>query len=131
MAIGWMTALKIIPWADVLESAPHIVKAAKRLFSATKADASIFAESSAGSSTSAAGNSLANLDKRIRLIETRIVELSDEQKSSTELIKSLAEQNALIVEVIEVFRVRVKLLFIACITLIGVVTALVFWLVMG
>ncbi len=135
MAIGWMTALKIIPWADVLESAPHIVKAAKRLFSATKADASIFAESSAeastGSSTSAAGNSLANLDKRIRLIETRIVELSDEQKSSSELIKSLAEQNALIVEVIEVFRVRVKLLFIACISLIGVVAALVFWLVMG
>ena len=135
MAIGWMTALKIIPWADVLESAPHIVKAAKRLFSATKADASTFAESSAesstGSSTSAAGNSLANLDKRIRVIETRIVELSDEQKSSTELIKSLAEQNALIVEAIEVFRVRVKLLLIACISLIGVLAALVFWLVMG
>ena len=135
MAIGWMTALKIIPWADVLESAPHIVKAAKRLFSATKADASTFAESSAksstGSSTSVAGNSLANLDKRIRLIETRIVELSDEQKSSTELIKSLAEQNALIVEAIEVFRVRVKLLLIACILLIGVLAALVFWLVMG
>lgn len=135
MAIGWMTALKIIPWADVLESAPHIVKAAKRLFSATKADASTFAESSAesstGSPTSAAGNSLANLDKRIRLIETRIVELSGEQKSSTELIKSLAEQNALIVEAIEVFRIRVKLLLIACISLIGVLAALVFWLVMG
>ena len=36
MAIGWMTALKIIPWGNVLESAPHIVKAAKHLFSATK-----------------------------------------------------------------------------------------------
>lgn len=129
MAIGWMTALKIIPWADVLESAPHIVKAAKRLFSATKADASTFAESSE-SSTSTGDNSLANLDKRIRLIETRIIELSEEQKSSTELIKSLAEQNALIVEAVEVFRVRIKLLLTVCVLLMAVLAGLVFWLVM-
>ena len=132
MAI-WMTALKIIPWADVLESAPHIVKAAKRLFSATKADASTFAESSTESSTessaSTAGSSLANLTKRVRLLEARFVELSDEQKSSTELIKSLAEQNALVVEAIEVFRVRIKLLLTVCIALIGVLGSLVFWLV--
>ena len=132
MAI-WMTALKIIPWADVLESAPHIVKAAKRLFSATKADASIFAESSTESSTESsaatAGSSLANLNKRVRLLEARLVELSDEQKSSTELIKSLAEQNALVVEAIEVFRVRIKILLTLCIALIGVLASLVFWLV--
>jgi hypothetical protein len=128
MAIGWMTALKIIPWADVLESAPHIVKAAKHLFSATKADASTFAESSSESSTG--DNSQINLNKRIRLVETRILELSDEQKSSTELIKSLAEQNALIVEAIEVFRVRIKLLLTICILLMGVLAGLVFWLAM-
>lgn len=129
MAI-WMTALKIIPWGDVLESAPHIVKAAKHLFSATKTDASGFTEAP----SSSAGDGLANVDKlskRVRLLETRIVELSDEQKSSTELIKSLAEQNALIVEAIEVFRVRVKILLIACILLLGVLAGLVFWLMMG
>ena len=129
MAI-WMTALKIIPWGEVLESAPHIVKAAKHLFSATKADAGSFAEAP----NSSAGDGLANrdkLDKRIHLLETRIVELSDEQKSSTALIKSLAEQNALIVEAVEVFRVRVKILLIACISLVGVLAGLVFWLMMG
>ena len=129
MAI-WMTALKIIPWGDVLESAPHIVKAAKHLFSATKTDASGFAEAP----NSSAGDGFANADKlnkRVRLLETRIVELSDEQKSSTELIKSLAEQNALIVEAIEVFRVRVKILLVACILLVGVLAGLVFWLMMG
>ncbi len=129
MAI-WMTALKIIPWGHVLESAPHIVKAAKHLFSATKADASSFAE--AGNSS--VGDGFANsdkLDKRIRLLEKRILELSDEQKSSTELIKSLAEQNALIVEAVEVFRVRVKILLIACISLVGVLAGLVFWLIVS
>lgn len=126
----WMTALKIIPWGEVLESAPHIVKAAKHLFSATKADARGFAETP----DSSAGDGLSGvdkLDKRIRLLETRIVELSDEQKSSTELIKSLAEQNALIVEAVEVFRVRVKILLVACISLVVVLAGLVFWLMTG
>ncbi len=129
MAI-WMTALKIIPWGDVLESAPHIVKAAKHLFSATKTDASSFAEAP----NSSTGDGLANLDKldkRIRLLETRVVELGDEQKSSSELIKSLAEQNALVVEAIEVFRVRVKILLVACILLVGMLAGLVFWLVIN
>jgi len=126
MAIGWMTALKIIPWGDVLESAPRIVKAAKHLFSSANADSGNFA----GASNSPAGDGFANLDKRTRLIEARIIELSNEQESSTELIKSLAEQNALIVEAIEVFRVRVKILLIACISLVGALAGLVFWLVM-
>ena len=127
MAIGWMTALKIIPWGEVLESAPHIVKAAKHLFSTTKADAGGFAESE----NSQAGDGLASLDKRIRLIEARVVELSNEQESSSALIKSLAEQNALIVEAIEVFRIRVKILLIGCILLVCMLASLVFWLIMG
>lgn len=127
MAIGWMTALKIIPWGEVLESAPHIVKAAKHLFSKTRADADGFAESP----NSQAGDGFASMDKRIRLIEARIVELSNEQESSSALIKSLAEQNALIVEAIEVFRIRVKILLIGCILLVCMLAGLVFWLIMG
>ena len=126
MAI-WITALKIIPWGSVLESAPHIVKAAKQVFSAAKSDSSSFAEVS----SSPTGDGSVNpdkLDKRIRLLEAKIIELSNEQRASAELIKSLAEQNALIVEAIEVFRVRVKILLIACISLVGVLAGVVFWL---
>ncbi len=50
------------------------------------------------------------------------------RETSAELIKSLAEQNALVVEAIEVFRVRVKILLIACISLVGVLAGVVFWL---
>jgi hypothetical protein len=123
MAI-WMTALKIIPWGSVLESAPHIVKAAKHLFSETKTDTSGF--SAAASSPASTGP--ANQDKRVRLLEAKIAELSDEQRSSAELIKSLAEQNALIVEAIDVLRVRVKLLLIACVSLLAVLAGVVSWL---
>jgi hypothetical protein len=130
MAFGWMTALKIIPWGSVLESAPHIVKAAKQLFSAVKTDTSGFS-AERGSSGDDGTVSLEKLTKRTRLIEAKLVELSDEQKSSAELIKSLAEQNALIVDAIDVFRVRVRILLIACIFLITVLCGLIFWLVIN
>ena len=122
MAI-WMTALKIIPWGSVVESAPHIVKAAKHLFSATKKNTSGF--STADWQT---GDAPTSLDKRVRLLEAKLVELSDEQRSSAELIKSLAEQNALMVDAIEVFRVRVKILIIACVSLVGGLAGVIFWL---
>ena len=122
MAI-WMTALKIIPWGSVVESAPHIVKAAKHLFSATKRNTSGF--STADWQT---GDAPTSLDKRVRLLEAKLVELSDEQRSSAELIKSLAEQNALMVDAIDVFRVRVKILFVACVSLVGGLAGVIFWL---
>jgi hypothetical protein len=125
MAIGWMTALKIIPWGNVLESAPHIVKAAKHLFSATKAGEDVYA------SASDAGRreGLASLDSRIKLMEERIAELRQEQQSSAELIKSLAEQNALIVEAVEIFRMRLKIVLVTSIILLVSLTGLVFWLI--
>ena len=69
--------------------------------------------------------------KRTRLIEAKIVELSNEQKSSAELIKSLAEQNALIVDAIDVFRVRVRILLIVCVLLIAILCGLLLWLAMN
>ena len=124
MAISWMTALKIIPWGNVLESAPHIVKAAKHLFSATKADRDDYASTP----DSGRRDGLANLDNRIKLMEERIAELRQEQQSSAELIKSLAEQNALIVEAVEIFRIRLKIVLVTSMILLGILAGLVFWL---
>lgn len=105
MAIGWLTALKVIPWGDVLEAAPHIVKGAKRLFATTKEDA----PGPPVISTSGS-DKFTNLDIRIGQIQA-------EQESSAELIKSLAEQNARVVEAIEVLRIRTKVLMLACVLL--------------
>ena len=120
----WMTALKIIPWGSVVESAPHIVKAAKHIFSATKRNAS-------GSSVAPDWDTSdvpVSLDKRVRLLEAKIVELSDEQRSLAELVKSLAEQNAVMVEAIDVFRVRVKILLVAFVLLATGLGGVLFWL---
>jgi len=129
MAFGWITALKIIPWKDVIESAPHIVKAARNLYAGAKANTSnpsdVPDSSSDITNSEVSGNSASNLRK----IELKIQHLSDEQESSVELIRSLAQQNARIVEAIELLRVRTKILLITCILFGGMLAGLVFWLI--
>jgi hypothetical protein len=128
LAIGWLTALKIIPWGDVLEAAPHIVKGAKRLFASTKGDASgAPAISSLPGNAASESDKFANLDNRVRQIQAKLDELDAEQKSSAELIKSLAEQNARVVEAIEVLRIRTKVLIVACVSLGIALAALALW----
>jgi len=129
MAFGWITALKIIPWKDVLESAPHIVKAAKNLYAGTRTNASNPSETPDSPTSTSDSESLGSLNPRLYKIEAKILELSDEQESSVELIKSLAKQNARIVEAIEVLRVRTKILLITCISFGGMLAGLVFWLI--
>ncbi|MDP1644881.1 MAG: hypothetical protein Q8L71_05185 [Thiobacillus sp.] len=128
LAIGWITALKIIPWGDVLEAAPHIVKGAKRLFATTKDNAAGDPViSPAPSSASSENDRFANLDNRVLQIQAKVDELGAEQKSSAELIKSLAEQNARVVEAIEVLRIRTKILIIACVSLGIALAAFTLW----
>lgn len=128
MAISWMTALKMIPWSNVLESAPHIVRAAKRLFAAAKAD-KVERDAFTPSSSVTGADDGTQPNKRIQVMEAKIAELREEQKSSAELIKSLAEQNAFIVEAIEVLRVRLKVVLIVCICLLAASAGLVIWVV--
>ena len=36
MAVGWMSALKLVPWGDVIEATPQIMQAARKLISNTR-----------------------------------------------------------------------------------------------
>ena len=108
MAFGWITVLKIIPWKDVLENAPHIAKAAKNLYAGTKNNnSSGTADSSAPKSDS--GNKESR-DSRLHEIEREVLDLNS-------VVRSLAKQNVRIVEAIEVLRIRSKILIFSCITL--------------
>jgi hypothetical protein len=131
MAFGWITALKIIPWKDVLENAPHIVKAAKNLYAGTKTDTSYSSETSDSSTFTSDSENTESWDFRLHKIERKMLELNDEQESSVELIRSLAKQNVRIVEAIEVLRVRSKILLFICILLGSIILAgLIFLLIL-
>lgn len=107
MAIPWLAALKVIPWADVIEATPALVKGARRLLKRSQEEA----VPEAGSTTSAAPP--ATLDEalqRLQHSEARIAELQQAQAESAALLESLAEQQARLVEAVELLRQRSRLL---------------------
>ena len=128
MAFGWITALKIIPWKDVLENAPHIVKAAKNLYAGTRTDTSFSSETSDPPAFTTDSAKTESPGLRLHRIERKILELNDEQESSVELIRSLAKQNVRIVEAIEVLRLRSKILLFICILFGSILVGLIFLL---
>jgi len=117
MAIGWMSALKIIPWGDVIDAAPGIVKGARKIFRRSEE-----AAAQAGVTVADAGEDLA---PRIAQLDVSLARLAEQQQATAQLMESLAEQNAQVVRAIDVLRVRTRLLMVACavlaITLAGVV----------
>lgn len=128
MAIPWIAALKVIPWTEVLQAAPGIVKGARRLFASKKDDLAHQPVVAPTTETFPPGvDKMVHLGDRIGQIQAQVVELSKEQKSSAELIRSLAEQNARVVEAIEVLRIRTRMFFLAAIVLAGALVALAAW----
>src|SRR5262245_48058017 len=111
MALSWLSALKAVPWADVVQAAPGIVQGARRLFTAAKSSA----ESSDAATSSAARSG--GLEGRLQPIEAAIDALQGEQRSTAELIRSLAEQNAIIIAALDIMRRRVRLLTVTCVGL--------------
>ena len=124
MAINWLLALKAVPWADLVQAAPHIVKGARRLFNTARSSE----PPAAGTADADAENDAEPVQARLRRIESALQALDSEQQSSAELIRSLAEQNARVVEAIEVLRARTRLLLGVCVGLAVVIAATVVWI---
>ncbi len=126
MALSWLTALKAVPWSDVVQAAPDIVQGARKLFTAAKSYAGA---TSADPAAATSGERDDALSARVRLIETGIQTLQSEQRSSAELIRSLAEQNAVIVAALDLIRKRVRILTCVCIVLATALGVLVLTLI--
>lgn len=119
MAIGWMSALKVIPWGDVIEATPGIVKSARKIFTRSQQ-----AEEAATAPASTAPGDLA---ARIAQLESSVAQLAEQQKASAQLIEALAEQNARIVEAVDTLRVRTRVLIVVTSLLSVACVALAAW----
>jgi uncharacterized coiled-coil protein SlyX len=115
MAIGWMTALRVIPWGDVIEAAPGIVKGARKIFTRSQQP---------GVPPPAAGESL---QERVAQLETRLAQQAEQQQASAQLIETLAEQNARIVQAVDILRLRTRLLTAASGVLAVLLAAAIVW----
>lgn len=121
MAISWISVLKMVPWGEVISNAPKVADGAKKLWKTVGKKP----EPAAQASSSAAEVSMADLQARLLAAEGTIAELHEQMLASSELINALAEQNAQLVQRVEVHRVRVKWLSILLAVAAGLaVTAL-------
>ena len=128
MAISWITALKLVPWGDVIEATPQVVKAAKGLLRKKDGAAAEAAAPSAASRLAPPDSSGEQALQLIQSLEGRIRQLEQGQQQSAELIQQLAEQNAQVIRTVDLLRTGAQRLAWACgvlgITVIGLVIAL-------
>ena len=113
MALSWLTALKAVPWADVVQAAPGIVQGARKLFTAAKG----YAGSAGDTATARSSGTGGALEERLHTLEAAIDAMQRDQRSSAELIRSLAEQNANIVVALDAMRRRARILAGGCVGL--------------
>ncbi|WP_413437062.1 hypothetical protein ACFDAU_11545 [Sulfuriferula sp. GW1] len=129
MAISMLSAFKIIPWSDVLTAAPYIVQGAEKLWSIIARKPAPQRGNERVEEEASQSVSLSALDTRVHSLELLTAELHKEVLLSSELIKSLAQQNIQLVQAVDVLRVRTRILFGFCGVLAVVTTACVFLVV--
>lgn len=103
MAVSWWSALKVIPWGDVIDAAPNVVKGARKMFARTQT----VDQPPPGETGEPVG-----FQERVAHLESGLALLQDQQQASAKLIETLAEQNARLVDAVEILRVRTRLLLV-------------------
>lgn len=108
MALNWIAALKLIPWTDVVQATPTVVRGAKELWNRAKAGSS--KPDIASELARAPANSMEELARRVAQLEA-------EQLDASALINTLAEQNAQLVAALDNVRNKTKALSAVCVLL--------------
>lgn len=107
MANPWFALLKAVPWGEVVKKAPEIAESAKKLWG-TVAQKSPQKELEAHTVFATEEQEINGLKDRLENIEAANAELHNQMLATSELIRSLAEQNAGLINSIELNRLYTK-----------------------
>jgi len=120
MAVSWMGVFKVIPWRDVIENAPTVVRGARKLWGLVGGAAQQQAQPPAPAT--------ADPDTRIAALERELARQNDELKAAANLLSTLAEQNERLIEAVEILRLRTRVLLIAgCVLAVGFIALGIAW----
>jgi small-conductance mechanosensitive channel len=126
MAIPWLVALKVIPWGDVIEHAPKVLKAARQLLDKQhqrRTDAATpptTPMSPGGDVIEMPGPTppeVRALQQRLAAARADLDRLQQTQDQITQTLADLAEQNTRLVQAVELLRKRTRLLMGALVLL--------------
>jgi uncharacterized coiled-coil protein SlyX len=121
MAIGWLTILKTVPWAEVISNAPKLADGAKKLWNAASRKSASTEASAVDVPPTTDLPDIANLHARLVGLEKTVAEQRGQLLAASELITALAEQNTQLIKRVETSRQR--LLVLAGVVLLLVLAA--------
>lgn len=114
--MNWLTALKFLPWGEMIEYAPKLVSGAQKLWQRARTE-------QAETDAIVIDQTPASLDQTARELQELKLQLQDAQAQQLELsnlVSELAAQNQRLVGAVNVLRVRTRILFcIGAASLIG------------
>jgi hypothetical protein len=105
MAIGWLAVLKMVPWGDVIDSAPKVAQGAKKLWN-TVGKKPVVAPLDGQDTPAESTPTLAALQAQVAQLQVAAADLHQQMLESSALIGSLAEQNTQLIARVEVLRQR-------------------------
>ena len=124
MPIPWLVVLQSVPWTDVIKNAPKVADGAKKLWNTIGKKPQVPESEAANDkgTMSPEVNAISALQLQLAAVESSVDDLHEQMLASSELIKSLAEQNTQLIERVELHRVRV--LWLTALTVIFGMVAL-------
>jgi len=136
MAIGWVGMLRLVPWGDVIKAAPELAGTARKLWGAVakknpQRDAVNGGDGDDGDDgDEGALHAPTSMLARMEHAETSLAELQAQMLAASEVIATLAQQNAKLVEQTEALRKRLLLQAIVTgvISVVAIVFAITAWL---
>lgn len=110
MAIPWLIALKVIPWGDVIEHAPKVLGAARKMLERQQDKPAPGSVPPPVDTSNTTDPSLAQLTRQLAAAQQQIAQQAQAHTELTQTVAELAEQNARLVSAVDVLRVRSRLL---------------------
>lgn len=128
MPVPWLVIFKAIPWGDVVVNAPKVLDQAKKLVATLrKQEGKPAAGTEPSTSERPQSPSLPAIEARLASAENKLEEMTREALSSAELARSLAEQNAQLVQAVELLGTRVRRLSVLVVALACVAAGIAVW----
>ena len=128
--MGWITALKIVPWSDVVAAAPTVVRGAQQLWTKVRNSAPPTEPPAVPAGNSEVlQDSQVVIEQRLLALEGRIEEHRRAAVVASELIATLAGQNAQLVAAVARLNARTRWLFGAVAVLALALLAVGVWVV--
>lgn len=129
MPLPWLTALKVIPWADVMEHAPAVLKGARELLERQRqrrGGAPTPAEMDAVEAPGPTPLQAPAWQRPLEAVREDMARLQQTQDQITQTLAELAEQNTRLVAAVELLQKRTRLLMAVAAGLALACTALYF-----